>query len=134
MEIGAFRSFGYLRYDPRMEGQKVLEPYWLILQCDEELCRYYRHWVQVGCYTKIWRPAWGAHISVIRGEKPRNPALWAKNSAKKVSFEYKHEILSNSKHYWIRIDSPELLDIREQYGLAREPRLPLHLTLGNAEY
>lgn len=128
------KSTGYLRFDPRMKGQKVLDPFWLILQCDSELVRYYKHWVFKGYFEKIMMPAWGAHITVIRNEKPAKPELWGKRAGDFFEFEYDPEIRTNGRHYWLKVSSPSLLDFREELGLRRNPPISLHLTIGNADY
>lgn len=163
------KSHGYLEYDPR-HAKTEFEKWWLLLKCDHGLVDYYRHLIersavysipsnfwaeenkiqldtqniweikQVG--FKINKSAWGPHISIIRGEKPKNIDLWRKYSGKKIFFEYNPEFINtNGKHWWIRIDSKELEDIRVELGLTPQHMFtdykdgqykvsPMHLTIG----
>jgi len=78
---------------------------------------------------KLTRPVWGAHISVIRGENT-DPKLWMLDSNKIVEFEYEGGVLDNGEYYWLKARSNYLSDLREKYGLSREPKFGLHLTIG----
>ena len=163
------RSFGYLKYDPKHNGTKF-KPWWLLLKCDEGLTSYYRSWIEKelsydvpsqdwlkkACLTsnerswpitqkgvKTTRSAWGSHVSVIRGEKPVDVRLWKKHSGRKIWFEYNPEYLNtNGKHWWVRIKSSQLEDIRLEMGLTPQPTYyhrgsgermvnPFHLTIGH---
>ena len=126
-----FKSSGFLRYNPRMEGQKVFEPHWLILKCDDEITRYYRRLIFKGTYQKIADPGWGAHITVLRNETPKDVSLWGLCKGKNFEFEYEHIVRDNTKHFWLRAYCPALMDVREAYGLPRDPVIPFHLTVGN---
>lgn len=125
------RSYGTLRYDPTMKGQKVRESYWMILTCDEEITRYYA-WLLLKqhCVT-LRRPAWRTHVSVIRNERIKTPSKWGWGNGKKVEFQYDPTVLTNGIHYWMRVTCDKMLELREWYGLPRTPYRPLHLTLGN---
>jgi hypothetical protein len=143
------KSFGYLRYDPKHRATKF-KPWWLLLQCNDELTAYYRNWIEKehpyeirskdwlekACLTpnvnkswpitqhgvKVTRSAWGSHISVVRGEKIPYKNLWKKYNGKKIWFEYNPEYLNtNGKHWWIRAVSPQLEEIRQEMGLTPQP-------------
>jgi len=125
-----FEGSGRLKYDPSMDGMKVIEPFWLILECCGDISNYYAHMLYKWNGTKIHRPAWGTHISVIRNEKLQNTNLWKLNNGQKVKFLYDHVIQTNGNHYWLQVESPELMAIRKQYGLGL-PYHPFHLTIGS---
>lgn len=132
-----FNSTGKLVYDPTLayNVKTTQDPFWLILECDPELARYYRYLTK-RYFSLDWlmRPAWGAHVSVIRGEKVTKPELWAKDKGRQIKFEYTGEVRTNGRHYWLDISCPELLHLRKQYGLNRNPVFgKLHLTIGNCE-
>jgi len=131
MEGRMLRSYGTLVYDPIMKGQKVKEKFWLMLSCDQELTRYYGWLLLRQHCVKLRRPGWDTHISVIRNEEVINPAKWGWGAGKKVEFRYEPEVLSNGRHFWIRVECEKMLDLREWYGLPRFPSRQLHLTLGN---
>jgi len=47
--------------------------WWCIVAVDREISRYYRGWIQKTYHIKgLVKPAWDAHISVVRGEIPAN--------------------------------------------------------------
>lgn len=163
------QSFGYLKYDPKNIETKY-QDWWLILQCDEGLTAYYRHWIAKEYPTpvvswawiekakiesdlhqawfitqrglKLNRSAWGSHVSVIRGEIPKKIRYWRKYQDRRIAFEYDPAYLnSNGKHWWFRIFSPELEEIRLELGLTPQPKFynhhtkryetnPFHLTVG----
>ena len=134
-----FKSIGTLRY--------THQHFNLVLDCDPGLGKYYRwmlshskwHWRII-----IRRPSWKEHITVIRGpyewmgpEDTNSAALWGKYEGNSIEFEYEPVIRTREpepdrpKYFWLSISSPQLLDIREELGLPREPPYPLHLTIGN---
>jgi hypothetical protein len=84
------QSTGRLIYDPTIANKTKTrtEPYWLILACDPEICRYYRYWTEKTLFLNLLRPAWGSHITVIRGEQPKYPSFWKKYANTEVKFQY----------------------------------------------
>jgi len=128
-----YTSWGRLRYDPRMPRQKVVEPNWLILDCDPAIGFYYSWLLFKHHCVKLRRPAWKCHVSVIRSEGISCPDKWGHDDGRKIKFEYDPVIKTNGRHYWLSVHSEELLDVRAFYGLDRKTWPPLHLTLGNDE-
>jgi len=129
------KSIGKLVYSPRTHLSS--SDRWLVVMGDDEISRYYRHLYTVeypylnGERTgKLTRPVWGTHISVIRGERLPKPDLWRLDEGKIIEFEYEGGVIDNGEYYWLKVKCPYLLDLREKYGLAREPRFGLHLTIG----
>ena len=107
------------------------------MMCDDEISKYYRHlytkeypYLNGNRTGKLTRPVWGAHVSIIRGEFIPNIKLWHLDENKLVEFEYEGGVLDNGEYYWLKVRCPYLLNLREKYGLSREPRLGLHLTIG----
>lgn len=125
-----FTSYGTLVYDPTMDGQKVKEPFWLVVKCDDGISYYYAHMLYKWNGTKIHRPAWGTHISLIRNESVQNKELWKADEGLRVRFDYSPEIQTNGNHFWLTVFSHDLLAIRKRFGLPN-PFYPLHLTLGS---
>jgi len=125
-----FKSTGILTYNPKTHLRS--SDNWLILQCDEEFCKYYAGLFrrEYPWLPKLARPVWGAHISVIRGETIPNAHLWGRGKGSEIEFEWDPGVQSNKEYYWLKIKCDVLLDIREGYGLKREPRFGLHLTIG----
>lgn len=105
--------------------------------CDDEISKYYRRlyekeypYLNGERCTKLTRPVWGTHVSVIRGEKIPNMNLWGLSANKIIEFEYEEGVIDNGEYYWLKARCPTLSEIREQYGLYKEPRFGFHLTVG----
>lgn len=162
-----FKSYGYLHYDPEsIRGRKTRsDPWWAILKCDRGLVLYYQSLILTqaskvvasdtlfGGLGETWEvfrrgirlteSAWGAHVSVIRGEKPlKNKNLWGRYQNEKIEFTYDPRYLNtNGSHWWIRVQSERLMEIREELGLTPQPGFvdkygnfkvvnPFHITIG----
>ena len=135
-----FQSQGTFRFSPplnkkgditRRDGQTT--QWWLILECDREIGRYFRHLYELKHHhtKQLQEPLWGSHISVIRGEVPPNLAEWKSLDGQKVTFEYGFEIEFYQQFAVVSAQCNQALDYREALGLEREPSYPLHLTIGN---
>ena len=133
------QSFGKLRYSPQLVGSRADSfSWWLVVDCDPEIGRYYRHLFSLAHYKcqNIQRAAWAEHISVIRNEEPPEDkkGLWKKYEGLVVPFQYCPSIRGDGLYFWLDVDCDFLLDIREEIGLSRLPEYPLHLTVGNARF
>ncbi len=126
----SFKSTGILSYSPKTHLNT--SDRWLIMRCDDEICKYYASLFrrEFPYLPKLARPVWGAHISVIRGERVPNFNLWGKGNNAKIDFEWEPGVTDNIEYFWLKVKCDALLDIREAYGLHREPRFGLHLTIG----
>lgn len=124
-----FKSTGRLRYNPVVRDLPLGEN-WLILDCDQNILKYYQYWLKKNAYV-FDRPAWGSHISVIRGESisTNYKDKWGFNNGSLFSFEYEVEYKTNGDYIWFEVRSEELLDLREIFGLRREPKYNLHLSI-----
>lgn len=124
------KSIGKLTYSPR--SHLGSNDRWLVLMCDDEISKYYRHmfYTEYPWKGKLTRPVWGTHISVIRGEKIPNMNLWGIDSHKIVEFEYEGGVMDNGEYYWLKAKCPYLSSLREKYGLRPEPKFGFHLTVG----
>lgn len=151
-------AIGWLRFDPKADSVES-KPWWLILQCDRGWYHLYEPWMRrympgewkrvvdndrlmpdrqtvdreprLALVHRFDPPAWGPHISVIRGEPiPRRFRKdWGKLNGRRVRFRYDPDIRQSRKHFWLLVDCPELGDIRESLGLPRKPRVRFHLTV-----
>lgn len=131
------KSIGKLVYTPRTH--LASSDKWLVLMCDDEISKYYRHlftmqypYLNAPYHGKLTRPVWGAHISVIRGEKIPNYHLWELDKDKLIDFEYEPGVEDNGEYFWLKVKCDYLLEIRAKYGLKRYPRFGLHLTIGRS--
>ena len=129
------KSVGKLTYSPR--SHLGTNERWLVMMCDDEISRYYRHlftkdypYLNGSKVGKLTRPVWGAHISVIRGEFIPNFKLWRMDENKLFEFEYEAGVMDNGEYFWLKAKCPYLADLREKYGLPREPKYGFHLTIG----
>lgn len=129
------KSVGKLVYSPRTH--LASSERWLVVMCDDEISKYYRHlfskdypYVNGERVGKLTRPVWGTHISVIRGERIPNMNLWGIDANKIIEFEYEAGVIDNGEYYWLKAKCPYLSDLREKYGLHKEPRFGFHLTIG----
>ena len=141
-----FRSTGKVVYDPPRGDMKSRTQWWCVLNADREITRYYRWWVQK-MYNpfkiddwKIHAPAWDAHVSIIRGERPPQDMmhLWKKYQGKHVEVQYpdvdqiyavpprKGE--AAGLFFLVDVESPELVEIRKEFGFKSDWKL--HLTFG----
>lgn len=124
------KSVGKLVYSPRTHLASSEK--WLVLMCDDEISKYYRCMFsrEYPWRGKLTRPVWGTHISIIRGENIPNAKLWGLDGNKVIEFEYEGGIIDNNEYYWLKAKCPYLSELREKYGLSREPRFGFHLTIG----
>lgn len=128
---------GIIRYDPRIthRGRELFDPWWVILVYDSELLnRLHRKW-EHALGIKLSKPLWGAHVSVVRGEKPPLRAMWGSREGQSVTFQYS-SVLRTARaahltrcYVWARC--PELDAIREELGLPPFPAWnSYHMTVG----
>lgn len=129
------KSIGKLVYSPRTHLSSSDK--WLVVMGDDEISKYYRHlyskeypYLNGDRSTKLTRPVWGTHISVIRGERLQDPKLWRIDENKIIEFEYQGGVIDNGEYYWLKVNCPYLGDLRQKMGLPREPRFGFHLTIG----
>lgn len=126
-------STGIIKYDPPRPGMKRKTDWWAIVKVDREITRYYRWWVWRRYMIDLKQPAWNAHISIIRGEKPPKDRrhLWKKYDGMKVEFRYSHEVrqVRNKPEFWfVEVDCPFLKQIRDEFGFPSNWRQ--HITIG----
>jgi hypothetical protein len=125
---------GKLRYSPKLLGDRVSEKWWLVLDVDQAISNLYRHlyWLNNYKCRKLQRPAWGAHISILRNEEPPDEKkfLWEKYAGETLKFEYTTFVKNNGDHWWLPVTCEKALEIRVELGLSRNPYYPLHLTFG----
>jgi hypothetical protein len=131
-----FKSPGKIVFDPLpISGnkEKMFKDWWSIVTIEGDVDNYYRWFLQKRYGLKLQRPAWGSHISFIRGEEV-SKEIWdtfkSKLSGTEIEFEYESEPKSNGIHWWLTVHCDRLKDIREEMGLPRSGKWGLHLTLG----
>lgn len=125
-----FKATGKLVYSPKTHLRSSER--WLVLMADEELSQYYRALYHREFFyrSKLTRPVWGTHISIVRGEVIPNAEAWGFAANKFINFEYEPGIRDNGEYYWLKVKCDELAAIRELFGIKREPQFGFHLTIG----
>lgn len=131
-----YKSYGKLTFDPLpLSGNKsvMFKPWWIILQMTDDTDNYYRWFIEKRYGLKLQRPAWGGHISIVRGETT-SQENWnifkTKYDGKEIEFEHSGEIRTNGNHWWLRTYCDNLKDFREEMGYPRDGLWGLHLTIG----
>ena len=131
------KSQGTLRYSPKLLGDKPSAKWWLVLDCDENIGNLYRCLFHLDTHRvhRLNRPAWETHITVVRDEEPPDHAkhLWERYAGLRVEYEYVGPVESDGNYFWLPVQCPQLLDIRTELGLNRDPIYPLHLSVGHKE-
>lgn len=108
----------------------MFKPWWMILLIDGDIQEYYTHFLHKRTGLILQKPAWGPHISVIRGEEPINKSEWGIYDGLNIEVRYDPDLRTDGDHWWLRVECEAMLDLRERLGLARNGRFGLHLTLG----
>lgn len=132
---------GKLIYDPERDGLKKKNTGWAVVEIQGSIDKYYRWFLEKEYGIITHRPAWGAHVSLIRGErlKPQYQHLWKKYNNKVFKFQLRSFLRFNndtfpvdnhpSCSFWfLDVISDELLDIRRELELPTNYNL--HLTVG----
>lgn len=108
--------------------------YWLVAHVCADLGRYYRHLFNLTTRTygiAASNPSWGPHISIIRDECPlANQCMWQAFHETQIEFEYGDTIKTEGRHIWVDVHCEEMHNIRELFGLPRDPIYPFHITVG----
>jgi len=106
---------------------------WCIIECDEEITRYYRHLYYLYTYKtiKLNRPRDPSHISVVTIYDKKPPEYYDfKYQGEKVDIAYDLDFHSCDTYVWMTVSCPHALSLREELGLG-QPHYPFHLTIGN---
>ena len=131
---------GLCRFSPPLDarGGRVRRDgsttdWWLILACDPELGRYLRHLHHLDArrMRQLSDPLWGPHVSVVLGEVPADPSIWKDREDEPMAFDIVWTPREIGDYVFFPVRCDAALDYRERLGLPREPRHPLHLTIGN---
>lgn len=128
-----FNVIGKIIIDPKYSINKKIafSPWWSIVKIPDNIIDYYRYLFEKQYDVKLTKPKWGAHVSFIRGEEPKiNIDDWNDFHNKKIKLSYSHDIFYNHDYVWLKVKSNDLLNIREHFGLQKEHKIGLHITVG----
>jgi len=127
---------GKIIFDPQPikdSTNSMFKPFWIIVTIDDDLREYYSWFLKRRYRITVQRPAWGAHISVVRGEitTQENWEYW-KNIYNNKNIEFEHELIpkTNGGHWWLKINCEELFELRTNMEYKKDPHWSFHLTLG----
>lgn len=124
---------GIIRYDPNADKRKS-NPYWCIVDVDTEVTRYYRELFKKKFGIILYKPAFDAHVSVLRGEDEFTTKMqedWKYLDNKEVEVWYDPNIYWNEQHVWLNTYCQEYFDIREHYEVESwNTHNFSHLTIG----
>lgn len=137
------KTTGKLVYDFG-KGTKLYEPWWLLVLCDKEIINYYaKLCVDAGILLQKGS-AYGAHVSVTRGEIPPNIEKWGKYDNEEIELFHSHNVRWSKYHAWIDVYSERLNEIREELGYPLKPQKILsdgrilsqsfHISIGRINY
>ena len=126
------KSIGTLRYSPKLLGNRS-EKWWLVVDCDLSIVNYFRHLYYLSHWKarEVIKPAWDSHITVIRNEEPPIKDHWEKYNGVSVEFEYQNNPQTDGNYWWLPVNCGQLLVIRSELGLPKDPIYPLHLSIGH---
>lgn len=136
---------GIIIYDPPRPRLKRKVDWWCIVDIDREITRYYRYWANQNptwfgeTRLDLCNPSWDSHISVIRGEIPRDDLmhLWRKYHGMEIEFRYSHEIRRSGdttandrpdNYFFVDVECPFLSRIREEFD--KPANWKYHITIG----
>lgn len=110
---------------------------WAVIVCDPQLGDYYRHQYHIANHrcSRLIKPKWKDHITVIRKELVRNSKTWAVYKDVNIVFFYDIDVKTDGLFYWLDIEfmSNIVSKTRELSGLPLKPLIPYHLTIGYTE-
>jgi hypothetical protein len=122
-------------------GRIITEQRFMFLECDKNIAEYYRYLARIVGINLILQRH-DCHISVVRTEELKHkyilPTIY---DFEEVEFCGNPEYMQfNDTHYWFRIISPRLEEIRMELGFCSQPvetisngvvyTHPFHLTIG----
>jgi hypothetical protein len=109
-----------------------------IVKFDCELYAYYSWFIEKRYSIKLNKPLRGTHVTLLNEIIDDNIYLDAKKifHEKEVTITYDPTyIRTNEKgHWWIKVYSSDIENIRTSIGLGPNPFYGLHLTIGNATH
>ncbi len=133
------RATGRLVYDFG-KGTKLFEPWWIMVFTDQGIIDYYA-WLSKSYGIPLQKgSAYGAHVSVSRGEAPPNTDKWGLWDGTEIEFRYSHGMRWTPYHAWVDVYCEKLNELRLELGYPLKPHkylsdgrvLPqsFHLTVG----
>lgn len=137
-----FEISGKLVFDPiNVTKKHQSQSEWkktAIVKFDCELYSYYSWFIEKRYSIKLNKPLRGTHITFLNEIVDDNTYLQAKElfNSKKVNITYDPTYIrtNNKGHWWLKVYSQDIENIRITMGLDPKPFYGLHLTIGNATH
>lgn len=132
------KQYGTIIYDPYRGENMKPKNQWCILQLPKDFARYYQYFLRKEKHLELFDPTFNAHVSIVRGEVPKNMNAWKKYNNKRFFIEYEPEIVSfkdtkkPGSYYCITFKSKALSELRRELGLI--PHEVFHITIGRTNY
>ncbi len=127
-EVDMLTASATIVYDMH-KGTKDFTPNWVRGITSFDFKRLYAYFMLKQGVRLDIGSQYGAHISVVKGERIPNPDRWKYKNGKTITFEYwPLPRGDNDKHIWIDVYSESLRDIRATLGLP--DRKKFHITIG----
>lgn len=125
-----FNTNGVIQYDPP-RGNKI-DPHWCVLDMDKGITEYYRHQFKKKFGITLFKPAFDAHVSVLKGlHTPKMNTDWGFLNGKEVEVWYDSNIYWNEQHVWVNTYCHEFFQLREFYDIPDwNTKEFSHLTIG----
>lgn len=129
---------GFIQYDPPRSDMKNNTSNWCVLNLPPDLVKLYQYVLRTEKHLNLCEAAWGAHASIVRGEKLVHPEFWKKYDSNKVTIQYTpiiKKVLDKKKpgaFYIIDFECPEFEHIRAELGL--QTHKTFHFTIGRTYY
>lgn len=133
---GRYETYGILKYSPKLlDKGYVSENWWAILDLDpdDQIGKYFRHlyWLATYKTSKIIRPVWKEHVTIVRNEEPPNKEFWEKWPGQKLPITVILTPETNGYYYWLPVCCEAAYVLRQDLGLTIEPIIPFHLSIGH---
>lgn len=101
-------------------------------KCD--IASYYRWHVKQKFGLELNKPLRGNHVSIVAETyDPHKFDLIRDKLPKVLVFQYDPKVLSNGKHWWLRVNSNDFVQVRRMLGLSDLPYFKFHLTIGHCK-
>ena len=127
-------------FDPKdLTKKHISQSSWkrvVTCQTDCDVHEYYAWFLNARFNLKLNKPIRKAHITIVN-DKIQDYELYNMTKqlfhGKEITFKYDPvEIRTNGEHFWIKVYSDDVANIRTVMGLSPKPFFNLHLTIGYA--
>jgi len=113
-----FSTIGKIVYDPDRKKMKSNTDNWAVIEIDNEIATYYRFLFFKRYGIQLDKPAWDAHISVLKNYTSMDKDIaWKYQDGLEVEVNYTHDLYWNDKHVWVNAHCDAFYEIRDHYKI-----------------